>query len=151
MTFPSSFSLRPYFFYKDSGVPWLGEVPEHWEVRRLKRLCSRSALYGANVAATGYTATGVRFLRTTDITEDGQLRRGGVFLPKELVQDYLLRDGDLLISVVELWGGPSCMTQHYTAPAPTLGTLCGSFRLRMFCQGMYSFTPRRSPLRDFCE
>ena len=26
-------SLKPYPAYKDSGVPWLGEVPEHWEVR----------------------------------------------------------------------------------------------------------------------
>lgn len=25
-------SLRPYPAYKDSGVPWLGRVPEHWEV-----------------------------------------------------------------------------------------------------------------------
>lgn len=24
--------------YKDSGVPWLGEVPEHWEVKRLSYL-----------------------------------------------------------------------------------------------------------------
>jgi type I restriction enzyme S subunit len=24
--------LKPYPKYKDSGVPWLGEVPEHWEV-----------------------------------------------------------------------------------------------------------------------
>lgn len=29
--------LKPYPAYKDSGVPWLGEVPEHWEVRRLKQ------------------------------------------------------------------------------------------------------------------
>ena len=26
---------RPYPTYKPSGVPWLGDVPEHWEVRRL--------------------------------------------------------------------------------------------------------------------
>lgn len=25
-------NLKPYSAYKDSGVPWLGEVPEHWEV-----------------------------------------------------------------------------------------------------------------------
>ncbi|MCE2487301.1 MAG: hypothetical protein J4F42_17435 [Desulfurellaceae bacterium] len=29
--------LKPYPAYKDSGVPWLGEVPAHWEVRRGKR------------------------------------------------------------------------------------------------------------------
>lgn len=28
--------LEPYPVMKDSGVPWLGEVPEHWEVRRLR-------------------------------------------------------------------------------------------------------------------
>ena len=31
-------SLKPYSTCKDSGVPWLGEVPTHWEVRRGKML-----------------------------------------------------------------------------------------------------------------
>ena len=30
--------LKPYSAYKDSGVPWLGEVPAHWELRRTKTL-----------------------------------------------------------------------------------------------------------------
>jgi type I restriction enzyme S subunit len=30
--------LKRYPAYKDSGVPWLGEVPEHWDVRRNGRL-----------------------------------------------------------------------------------------------------------------
>jgi type I restriction enzyme S subunit len=28
---------KPYPAYKDSGVPWLGKVPEHWEVKPVKR------------------------------------------------------------------------------------------------------------------
>jgi len=32
------YNLKPYPAYKDSGVAWLGEVPEHWEVRRIKTL-----------------------------------------------------------------------------------------------------------------
>ena len=87
-----------YPAYKPSGVPWLGDVPAHWGVRRLKQLCSRSALYGANIAATQYQEDGVRFLRTSDITDEGYLRPGGVFLSEELVRDYLLKDKDLLIS-----------------------------------------------------
>ena len=90
--------LKPYPVYRDTGVPWLEEVPAHWQVRRLKTLCSRSARYGANVAATSYATAGVRFLRTTDITEDGQLNGSGVFLPQESVDNYLLADGDVLIS-----------------------------------------------------
>jgi type I restriction enzyme S subunit len=30
--------LKPYSEYKDSGLPWLGEVPAHWEIARSKRL-----------------------------------------------------------------------------------------------------------------
>ena len=28
--------LKPYPAMKDSGVEWLGEVPEHWQVRKLR-------------------------------------------------------------------------------------------------------------------
>jgi type I restriction enzyme S subunit len=28
--------LRPYPEYKDSGLPWLGKVPKHWDTRRAK-------------------------------------------------------------------------------------------------------------------
>ena len=31
---------KPYPAYKSSGVEWLGDVPEHWEVKRLKYLAS---------------------------------------------------------------------------------------------------------------
>jgi hypothetical protein len=27
--------FKPYPGYKDSDVEWLGEVPEHWEVKRM--------------------------------------------------------------------------------------------------------------------
>ena len=30
--------IKPYSTYKDSGIPWLGDVPEHWEVKKLKFL-----------------------------------------------------------------------------------------------------------------
>lgn len=36
--------LKPYPAYKDSGVPWVGEVPAHWTLRRGKSLFSESHL-----------------------------------------------------------------------------------------------------------
>jgi len=35
--------LKPYPAYKDSGVPWLGQVPEHWKPKPLKRLVRLNA------------------------------------------------------------------------------------------------------------
>src|SRR3990172_4090999 len=31
-------SLKPYPAYRDSGVPWLGQIPSRWEIRRNGRL-----------------------------------------------------------------------------------------------------------------
>ncbi len=33
---------KPYPAYKDSGVEWLGKIPEHWEVRRAEIYCCLS-------------------------------------------------------------------------------------------------------------
>lgn len=32
--------MKPYPSYKPSGVAWLGDVPSHWQVNRLKELCT---------------------------------------------------------------------------------------------------------------
>ena len=34
--------MRAYSHYRDSGVEWLGELPDHWDVRRLNRSVLRS-------------------------------------------------------------------------------------------------------------
>lgn len=90
---------KSYSTYKPSGVEWLGEIPLHWEVIRLKHICWRAANYGANESSESYLEEGVRFLRTTDIDEFGNLSSdGAVFLEHSKVADYKLDDGDILIS-----------------------------------------------------
>ena len=71
---------------------------QRWSSVRLKNVCSESAVYGANIPADAYTDFGVRFIRTTDITEKGELRENGVYVPNHLVEDYILQDGDILLS-----------------------------------------------------
>ena len=68
---------RPYPAYKPSGVEWLGDVPEHWEVRRLKTLCSMKSGEGItamSIEPTGeYPVYGGNGLRgyTSNYTHDG--------------------------------------------------------------------------------
>ena len=68
---------RPCPAYKDSGAEWLGEVPEHWEIRRLKTLCSMKSGEGItamSIEPTGeYPVYGGNGLRgyTSNYTHDG--------------------------------------------------------------------------------
>lgn len=34
--------LKPYPEYKDSGIEWLGQVPQHWELRKMRTLLKPS-------------------------------------------------------------------------------------------------------------
>lgn len=82
------------------GLRHYPDLPPDWRTKRLKHICSRYAEYGANEPASSYVTDGVRFLRTSDIDDSGSLSPPdqGVCLPADLVSDYLLEDGDLLIS-----------------------------------------------------
>ena len=36
--------MRRYESYKDSGVEWLGDVPAHWEVKKMKFLFTDTSI-----------------------------------------------------------------------------------------------------------
>ena len=59
--------LDPTAPIKDSGVPWLGQVPAHWHVRRLKHLTSY-VTSGSRGWAQHYSDTGALFLRITNLS-----------------------------------------------------------------------------------
>ncbi len=59
--------LDPTVPVKASGIPWLGDVPQHWEVRRLKSLC-RFVTSGSRGWARYYADNGFVFLRIGNIS-----------------------------------------------------------------------------------
>ena len=91
--------LDPDVPLKPSGVDWLGDVPAHWEVRRLRYLIDKDLTYGANAAAEYDDPTWPRYLRITDFATDGTLRDDTFrSLPPEIAKDYLVQPGDLLLA-----------------------------------------------------
>lgn len=92
-------NIKTYKKYRDSGVNWLGKIPEEWKMKKLKYVCNSFADYGLNIKAEEYQSEGIRFIRTSDIDDLGRLKIKGVYLKKEKVDKfYNLEDGDILIS-----------------------------------------------------
>ena len=92
-------SFPRYPKYKDSGVEWLGQVPEHWDVQRLKSLVEEPLKYGANESAEDEDRTQPRFVRITDIDDSGGLHDDTFkSLPLAVAQPYLLKEGDVLLA-----------------------------------------------------
>ena len=91
--------LDPNVEMKPSGVEWIGEVPRHWTLTRLKYISNIPVTYGLNIEADRYRTEGIRLIRITDIDENGSLRQKGVYLSENYVpQEQMLNSYDLLLS-----------------------------------------------------
>ncbi|TAM33535.1 MAG: restriction endonuclease subunit S [Rhodanobacter sp.] len=92
--------LDPNAPMKDSGVPWLGEVPAHWRVVRLKFIASVQTGIAKGKDMAGKTTVTVPYLRVANV-QDGFLKLDDVAtieVEPEQVDRYRLRDGDVLMN-----------------------------------------------------
>ena len=91
---------KRYEIYKDSGVQWLGEIPEHWICTSLGRILSEKLQYGASESGDlECTNDSMRYIRITDITIDGKLKPDVCkFLSSEIGMNYPVRKGDVLLA-----------------------------------------------------
>jgi type I restriction enzyme, S subunit len=93
-------SFPRYPKYKDSGVEWLGEVPEHWDIQRLKRICR---VFPSNVdkkSVEGEAA--VLLCNYTDVYYNDRIVADMEFMPATATDDqiakFTLQAGDTIIT-----------------------------------------------------
>jgi restriction modification system DNA specificity subunit len=91
--------MKQYPKYKDSGVSWIGEIPKGWEVASLKRYLSETMKYGASESGEINQPSWTRYIRITDIDDNGNLKNDGVkTLNPNIAKDYMLKKGDVLFA-----------------------------------------------------
>lgn len=118
--------LNPDAPMKDSGIEWLGEVPAHWELRRLKHI-SPSITVGIVVNPSTFVADeGLPFIYGGDIREgviDWENARRIAVESSQANAKILLVPGDLLTVRV---GAPGVTA---VVPAECAGGNCASVML----------------------
>lgn len=117
---------KPYPKYKESGVNWLGEVPEGWAVTRLKYVASLKGRLGwQGLRADEYTEDGpylvtsehfsneqIDWLRCYHVTPDRYAQAPEIQLrPDDLL---MMKDGAAMgkLAYVESIPGPACLNSH---------------------------------------
>ncbi len=85
--------LNPDALMKDSGIEWLGEVPAHWEVNRLKYVAE------INPSKSAY----IEFRESDELI---------TFLPMEKVSEKGRIQTDIKKPISELWNGFTCFEEN---------------------------------------
>ncbi|MDZ5646981.1 restriction endonuclease subunit S [Nitrospirillum sp. BR 11828] len=92
--------LNPAAPMKDSGIDWLGEVPAHWEVKRLKFLARVQSGVAKGRDLGDVETVVVPFLRVANV-QDGYLDLedvAAIEIGLHEVARYLLQPGDVLMN-----------------------------------------------------
>jgi type I restriction enzyme S subunit len=102
-----STGLKPYPVMKDSGIEWLGEVPEHWEVKRGKSLFQcidiRSKT-GEEELLTVSSRRGVVPRKSANVT---------MFKAESYIGHKLCWPNDLVINSLWAWAGGLGVSNHH--------------------------------------
>ena len=95
--------LDPAVPLKDSGVEWLGEIPAHWDVKRLKHVTThigsgKTPRGGAEI----YQLNGVLFIRSQNVHFEGLRLADVVFISEEIdfeMRSTRVRTHDVLLNI----------------------------------------------------
>lgn len=80
--------LDPSAPLKDSGVEWLGKIPAHWDVLKLKWLSKKiGSGKTPKGGASNYVSSGVIFLRSQNVHFSGLRLDDVVYIPPEIDRD----------------------------------------------------------------
>ena len=112
--------MRAYPHYRDSGVEWLGEVPEHWEVSRIAAVARRGTdtfTDGDWVELPYITDSGIRLIQTGNVGIGSYREQGFRYIDESSFDELRCTEidpGDVLICRLADPVGRACL-------APALG------------------------------
>ena len=107
--------MRPM---KDSGIEWIGKIPEGWETCRLKNLADplqeNSFIDGDWIESPDITDEGIRYLTTGNVGDGLYKRQGNGYISQETFKDLNCKyayPGDLVIARLNAPYGRSCILE----------------------------------------
>lgn len=104
--------FKSYKEYKDSGVEWIGDIPEHWDVLRNKNIFYEVSNYSETGDETLLTVSHI-----TGVTPRSE-KNVNMFLA-ETMQGYKLTEPeDLLINTMWAWMGALGTNNYYGICSP---------------------------------
>lgn len=135
-------SINSYPVYKDSGVEWLGEVPEHWKLSRIKQKGTvRGRVGWKALKADEYVDEGYIFLSTPNIKEkDIDFKNVNYITYKRYIEspEIMIQEGDILLTK----DGSTLGTANIVSSLPREATVNSSiavirFRKEVFKKYIY--------------
>lgn len=114
--------LNPNVKMKSSGIDWIGDIPEHWDVRRGKylfRIVNELSNTGDEELLTVSDKTGITPRSMKNVT---------MFMAESLVGYKKCKIGDICSNIMWMWHGAVGVTKYNGVISPSYGVYRQRFR-----------------------
>jgi len=107
--------IEPYQAYKDSGVEWLGVIPEHWETLAVKRVAKagyKKFVDGDWIESPYITDKGIRLIQTGNVGIGIYKEKGWRYISEKTFNDLNCTEifpDDILICRLDGPVGRACL------------------------------------------
>lgn len=120
--------VNPEAPMKDSGVEWLGEIPEDWDVKPLGAVTSK---IGSGKTPSGgaesYVDEGILFIRSQNVYDDGLRLDDVVFIARstdDSMKGSRIRPSDILLNITGASLGRTCVVPDHFCSANVNQHVC---------------------------
>lgn len=107
--------MKRYDKYKYTGIEWIGEIPEHWDITRLKYTANKASccfIDGDWIESTDLSQDGIKYITTGNIGVLKYKEQGDSYISEETFKRLNCTEvfeGDIIISRLNEPIGRSCI------------------------------------------
>lgn len=110
--------LKPDVKMKDSGISWIGMIPEHWEVNQLRAFLKLYSIKGhGDAQLLSVTREQGVIIRDKDNKEENHN-----FVPEDLSGYKYIEKGDFVINKMKAWQGSYAVSKYNGIVSPAYFT-----------------------------
>ncbi len=144
-------SPKAYPVYKDSGIEWLGEVPEHWKIKRVKHTTYVKGRIGwQGLKSDEFIDEGPYLVTGTDFNNGNIIWENTYHVSEERYNEdpfIQLQEKDLLITkdgtigklaIVKNMPGPACLNSGIFVTRPTDNDYVTEFMHWVLCSNVFT-------------
>lgn len=106
--------IKPYPAYKDSGEPWLGDVPEHWEIFPLRRLLAERKEKNNPIKTNNILSLSME----AGVILYADKKPGGNKAKEDLSAYMLAYPGDIVLNSMNVIVGSVGLSKYFGAVSP---------------------------------
>lgn len=126
--------IKPYVKYKDSGIAWLGDIPEHWERTQLNKIFLDNKIKNEDLNENNLLTLSYGKIKSKDINSSNGL------LPASFSNYQIVEKGDIVLRMLDLQNDKTSLRVGYVNEKGIITSAYIGLKMKLNYSSKYFYT-----------